>query len=162
MSRKIVINNSEKTVCKYFDNGYCRYGNNCHFWHLEENCSERKCENKRCIKRHPKPCSYFRRQKCKFAGNCKYKHVITENEENEENKVLKIKLKDLEEAKENLKKVLVLKDFDINAKKTTIKKNDEKIKNVMAENQILRAEVDKLRKEGIKQFSSTCKKISKN
>ena len=134
MSRKIVIYNSEKTVCKYFDNDYCRYGNKCNFWHSEENCSKIKCENKRCIKRHPKPCSYFRRQKCRFAENCKFKHV---NYENEENKVLKNKLKDLEEANENLKKELELK----NAKKTTIEKNNEKIKNVVAENNSLRVEI---------------------
>ena len=134
-------NNSEKTVCKYVNNV-----NMCKFQHSEENCREIKCESKRCIKRHPKPCSYFRRQKCRFAENCKFKHVNYENEENEENKVLKNKLKDLEEANENLKKELELK----NAKKTTIEKNNEKIKNVVAENNSLRVEVDKLRKEETK------------
>ena len=67
-------------------------------------------------------------------------------------------MKELEEANKNLKKELELKNFDINVKNTTIKKKDEQITNVMAENETLRAEVDNLRKGGTKEVSSTCKK----
>ena len=116
MTRKIVFLDSEKIVCKYFDNGYCRFGNECKFWHSEENCSEIKCGNIGCIKRHPKPCSYYKRKKCKFAEHCKFKHDSIENDESEK---MKIKLKDLEEANEKLRKELDMKDFVINAKNNT-------------------------------------------
>ena len=76
MSKKNVFNGSEKYVCEYFDDGCCKFGPDCKFWHPEVNCLENKCESKGCWKRHPKVWSYFRRRKCKFGDECKFKHNI--------------------------------------------------------------------------------------
>ena len=144
MSRKVISNGSDKYVCKYFDNGYCKFGPDCKFWHPEENCLENKCENKGCWKRHPKNCSYFRRRKCKFGDECKFKHdvVVRGSDETDEFQDLRNKLKAAEEANKKLEKELKLKDSIINVKKTTIDKNVKEIKLIKARNEELKAEID--------------------
>jgi hypothetical protein len=154
MTRKIVFLDSEKIVCKYFDNGYCRFGNECKFWHSEENCIEIKCGNIGCIIRHPKPCSYYKRKKCKFAEHCKFKHDSIESDESEK---MKIKLKDLEEANEKLRKELEMKDFVINAKNNTIEENEKQMKAIKAENVAMKEELVDFNK-----VAFTCNVCSKN
>ena len=152
--RKVVINGSDKIVCKYFDNGYCRFGNDCKFWHSEEvTCSKSRCENVKCLKRHPKPCSYFRRRKCKFAERCKFKHDPLDTNDNDETLVMTNKIKALEEANKNLKKDLELKVIIIQAK-------DEDIKTLKKENQVMKSELDERKKQTLTQNMIKCKKCT--
>ena len=54
------------------------------------------CENRKCLKRHPKTCKYFERyNRCKFGVYCAFAH--TENPLVTEMKKLKIKYYTLEE-----------------------------------------------------------------
>ena len=70
-SQKIV---SEFIICRYFDNGYCKYHEKgCFYNHPEESCSKQACSRKGCHKRHPKPCRY--NQYCRRGSNCLYKHT---------------------------------------------------------------------------------------
>ena len=64
--------------------GYCKFGETCKFLHVNELCSNVKCDKRSCSFRHPKECLYFRKYKnCKFGEYCKYNHEICEtNNEN--------------------------------------------------------------------------------
>ena len=132
MKRTIKINNSEITICKYYDNGYCRYKENCKYFHSAKNCEVINCENQTCKNRHPKQCRYYRRQNCKFGEDCCFKHDkngndFTEKVCSEENNKLKNKLKVLEKALENMKKEIELKDFFLNEKENIIEQKNVSI-----------------------------------
>ena len=124
MTRKIVIHNSEKIICKYFDNGYCRFQEACKFMHPRENCENRKCENQQCPKKHPKYCKFFRRKKCKFHEKCLFRHEhFSEESSTDRESPLKTKITDLENeilaykaTIETLKKEIEMKDFIISVK----------------------------------------------
>ena len=52
--------------CKFFDRGYCSRKNDCAFLHTSEICksmTREECDDKQCMKRHPKM--------CKFGFDCK-------------------------------------------------------------------------------------------
>ena len=131
MTTKIIIHNSEKIICKYFDNGYCRFQEVCKFMHPKENC-----ENQKCPKRHPKFCKYFRRKKCTFNEKCLFRHGNNSEESSTDRESpLKTKINELENditvykaTIETLKKEIEMKDFIISAKENTINKKDEELK----------------------------------
>ena len=107
MVRKIRINGSDKIICKYYDHGYCRFKEECKFFHPSEVCETDHCDPNVCQKRHPKFCRYFRRKKCKFRDQCLFKHTIAHlryGKETDENKELKKKLKYIVETIKNLNK----------------------------------------------------------
>ena len=98
--RKIKINGSDIIICKHYDNGYCRFKEECKFFHPSEVCETDHCDLNVCQKRHPKFCRYFRRKKCKFGDQCLFKHTNAsskQREESDENKELKKKLEYLKE-----------------------------------------------------------------
>ena len=71
----------EQVVCKYFQCGFCKFGDMCQKQHINKICSTQKCISKTCIKRHPKVCKYFLTQKsCKFGELCSYKHEVHSNQ----------------------------------------------------------------------------------
>ena len=71
----------EQVVCKYFQCGFCKFGDTCQKQHIKEICSTKKCISKTCIKRHPKVCKYFfTRKSCKFGELCSYKHEVDSNQ----------------------------------------------------------------------------------
>ena len=73
MSKKNSI--SEKRICFYYDNGFCKYYKSCNFFHPKDNCSDEECLRKLCEKRHPKECRYYLSQNgCKFKDKCFFKH----------------------------------------------------------------------------------------
>ena len=70
---------SEKKICSYFDNGYCKLKKSCKFFHPESNCSDTKCLRKFCEMRHPKVCRYYKTQQgCIFKDRCLFKHDETD------------------------------------------------------------------------------------
>ena len=50
MTRKIIIHNSEKIICKYSGNGYCRFQEVCKFMHPKENCENQNVKIKNVLK----------------------------------------------------------------------------------------------------------------
>ena len=61
-----------KKVCPYFRVGYCKYKKHCKHFHPSENCSERKCRDKNCNKRHRKLCRFGRI--CIRIESCEFLH----------------------------------------------------------------------------------------
>ena len=81
------IDNGEKediqTVirkCRYFNRGYCKYKEECKYYHSRHICEKylenNICNNDRCTKRHPKHCRYWARspEGCRYDA-CQYLHV---------------------------------------------------------------------------------------
>ena len=114
--RKIIsVIGSDKIVCRYFDNGYCRFEEKCKFLHPKEICNQQKCRNNRCDKRHPKPCRFFVKNKCKFGAKCKFKHDNDQtNNVSPKSGELKIKLQIADDVNANPKKEIAMKDSVIN------------------------------------------------
>ena len=50
----------KETKCRYWNRGYCRVGENCHFSHQKEDCQRHiqtgKCEDRKYQGRHTNPC----------------------------------------------------------------------------------------------------------
>ena len=44
----------EVIKCPFFDSGYCKYGEKCHYKHFPEKCQKDKCNDKNCTFRHPR------------------------------------------------------------------------------------------------------------
>ena len=104
-------------VCKYFQCGYCKFGDKCRKHHVKEICPTQSCFNKLCTKRHPKLCNFFRvQQSCKFSDQCSYRHdtTIKKNDTPElidkivflegNMEIMKEKINDLTEEVDSLKK----------------------------------------------------------
>ena len=63
-------------VCKYFQCGFCKFGEHCRKKHVKEICPIQSCTLISCTKRHPKVCRYFLvHNSCKFGDQCSYKHI---------------------------------------------------------------------------------------
>ena len=123
MVRKIKINGSDKIICKHHENGYCRFKEECRFFHLKEVCESDQCDLNVCLKRHPIFCKFFKRKKCKFGDLCLFKHKNTQikhRHESDEMRELKRKLELQEETIENLKKGNKQKDSEILSKSKEI------------------------------------------
>ena len=100
-------------ICRRNKYGYCRYGDNCHFRHEKQICTESSCDVFNCEKRHPKICSWFQQyRRCKFTTFCKYKHINSENIDELINLI-----------EENSKKLL-----EVNKALEAIKKEEELVK----------------------------------
>ena len=66
---------TNETICKFNQFGFCKFLSNCRKHHINENCQETVCENRNCLKRHPKNCKYFDLYKrCKFGVYCAFAH----------------------------------------------------------------------------------------
>ena len=62
----------KQNKCRYFNRGYCKFKENCRFFHSSVICEDFLeigiCKSSNgCIKRHPKNCRYW----CKRAEGCK-------------------------------------------------------------------------------------------
>ena len=104
---------SSEIVCKFYQNGYCKFRNQCRHQHVETVCETINCRSRECMLRHPRECKYYQRYgRCKFNSYCLFKHSDTPcNVES-----------DLE------KKVLELIEHTVNEKVDLfIKKMEEKI-----------------------------------
>ena len=61
--------------CNFNNRGYCKNKNECSKDHSEVVCDDQKCDELKCIKRHPYQCKYG--MYCKFnkKNECHYSHV---------------------------------------------------------------------------------------
>ena len=69
----------KKPRCKYYNVGYCKYKVKCKFTHPTEVCNNNvggKCEDQKCLKRHPKICKWLTGSSgCRRNENCEFSHV---------------------------------------------------------------------------------------
>ena len=65
--------------CKYFNTGFCKYKDECQYFHPKEICEEVSCINKGCRYRHPKQCRY--KDQCHRRSLCAYRHENVEKSE---------------------------------------------------------------------------------
>ena len=78
------------TICKFNQIGFCKFLSYCRNMHINEKCSEIKCEDRNCLKRHPKICKFYQLyNRCKFGEYCAFTHK--ENAQVTEMKELKNK-----------------------------------------------------------------------
>ena len=98
-------------ICLFNKFGYCKFGEKCRKYHINEICSEKTCDISSCNQRHPKVCNYFRNYgRCKFSP-CAYKHGNFASNDLE-NKNRKIKI--ISERLLALEKVIATKNKEIN------------------------------------------------
>ena len=84
------------SICKFNQNGFCKFLSHCRNPHINKNCQESNCERKSCLKRHPKVCKFYQLyNRCKFGEYCAFAHH--ENPLLKEMENLKIKCAILEE-----------------------------------------------------------------
>ena len=138
-------NNSDETtkpksVCPYFRVGYCKYKLKCKYDHPKEDCVERNCILKTCIKRHRRACRYaencFRKNSCEFVH---VKHSLSDTNQKLDKAYKTIKqyeadIKALKDEVRKLKENVDIKDSEldkmtneINSKDTIVKDKNNKM-----------------------------------
>ena len=70
--------------CRYWNRGFCREGDKCHYIHKEEDCKEylkrQICEDRKCEGRHRRLCRYYNSPKgCYRKDSCQYLHIKSGN-----------------------------------------------------------------------------------
>ena len=64
-----------ETICKFNKYGFCKYLSQCRKQHVKENCLEKECNNRNCLRRHPINCKFYDLYKrCKFGEYCAFAH----------------------------------------------------------------------------------------
>ena len=77
------IEEKHRRKCRYFNRGYCKYKENCKYYHSPNICEEYQengiCAKDRCWYRHPKHCRNWSRnpEGCRYKS-CEYLHVNSE------------------------------------------------------------------------------------
>ena len=104
------------TVCQYYQNGFCKYRQQCGKVHISELCpAHSSCQNNECEKRHPRPCRMFAKfRSCKFES-CAYSHDYDSRNNNIiddlKNEVLEIK-QSIEKLSETCQKEAKIKTLE--------------------------------------------------
>lgn len=68
---------SKNTICYYFQEGDCRFGDSCRFKHERpgnDDAKEAKAQSS-TFKRSAEPCHYFQLGSCSYGDRCKFSHV---------------------------------------------------------------------------------------
>ena len=114
--------NSE-AICRFNQNGYCKYKNHCFRKHVDKICENGRCSASNCNLRHPRNCKYFFQYRyCKFGQFCRFNHEEKGKEHtNEEIDILKLDL-------EKLKQEIHEKDKNINRKELEIQELEESLR----------------------------------
>ena len=99
-----------ENICLYNKFGHCKYQETCRRQHLREICELPLCENKSCMRRHPRACKFFENyERCKFGSFCSNNVEISEmktkldtleetaRQHENEIKILNEKVKDVEQ-----------------------------------------------------------------
>ena len=115
--------------CNFNNRGYCKNKNECSKDHSEVVCDDQKCDELKCIKRHPYQCKYG--MYCKFnkKNECHYSHVTLASDDGKIealNKAFNNKVNSLEKSLVSLQNELAEKDSFINTliKKFQVKEED--------------------------------------
>ena len=147
----------KRTTCKYYNSGFCKFRNNCYYFHSEIVCTETSCIDKKCYKRHPKLCRY--KDICRRRQTCLYRHE--ENEDHKEklikleadNKALTDKLHEftlkIEHTEKHNNEIEDLKNenSELKLKEATYKKDIEKLKTKIIFINTYKIEIEQLKRE---------------
>ena len=64
-----------QSVCKFNQNGFCKFGQSCKIMHINIICSNSNCKKHMRNFRHPRACRYFAQKgHCKRGSACAYSH----------------------------------------------------------------------------------------
>ena len=64
---------NHQPVCKFYQTGFCKFGQKSNKMHNDASCSKINCTSVLCISRHPKLCKYFFLSgTCKFGKDCAF------------------------------------------------------------------------------------------
>ena len=116
-------------ICKYYNEGFCKFRDKCFFKHVMEDCKTKDCKKDQCLKRHPKRCKFFFLRKfCKFKIDCKFSHNSDSNDDEDikkvqheiteiqrENEIIKSRNKELENDISKLEEKLANVQEDLKA-----------------------------------------------
>ena len=81
-------------LCYFNKYGYCKYGSECRYHHINDICSNANCDVGVCSLRHPRKCRYLRNfGYCKFESCCAYSHDVCDDERASQNDLAKVKVK---------------------------------------------------------------------
>ena len=84
VKQKRETESKEKRKCRYFNRGFCKYGDKCNYYHASVTCQEYIekgiCTKTLCSERHPKTCKHWARdpQGCRRHESCQYLHKDSE------------------------------------------------------------------------------------
>ena len=134
-------------VCKYNQQGFCKYRQLCKKQHNNQICpSHPSCQNLACQMRHPRQCRSFNKLgKCKFS-NCAYLHVPDENS----NKLDKLE-----------KEVVELRETVIKLSKSCDQLKLELSQCKCDKNKKMNEDIEQL-KESVKQLAKACQQKTVN
>ena len=122
-----------QNVCIFNKYGYCKFKNTCRKQHIQEKCSNEKCEILKCSFRHPKICRYFRDfRNCKFGEWCSFRHEIKVNKDIEDmKKALDAKIETYETKLKTLETCLAEKNLNISQLEEKLKNLETKIEKTL-------------------------------
>ena len=126
---------SDSFKCYHFDNGHCKYKDNCHFRHFTTVCEIDNCPNKKCEARHPRKCSFYcQRGYCKFGTYCDFSHELIKVKvptfETEKNEKDDVKIIDLNQKIDSQAKVLEIIKNSMESYQQQIENLKEEIENL--------------------------------
>ena len=155
-----VFHNKNMFQCYHNNRGYCSFGDQCKYRHFKDICGRTVCRERECNKRHPVICRY--RDDCKFLkiNKCAFKHksietnVVSTDFENHVKEIesLNIEIMELKNDIKNKEKQLHKSKMEIQeltVKLTLLPQNQQSKKDIMEENDVLKKEVEMLKKENI-------------
>ena len=87
-NNKTDSNSRRKSKCRHWNKGYCFKGQQCSWYHAEEDCpeylQEGKCSDRNCSKRHRRVCRYWanKYKSCHRGTSCQYLHKSVQISQN--------------------------------------------------------------------------------
>ena len=105
VKNKNVMYEAPSKKCRYYNRGYCKFHDQCNFFHSSSICEqfqqEGMCRKKGCRERHPRNCRYWTKnpEGCKRNELCQYMHVPSKKYDqkyvqNEDSEVLLVDISD--------------------------------------------------------------------
>ena len=112
-------------VCKLNKYGHCKFGQFCHFMHVNNKCLKKTCDSRNCDLRHPKKfINVLRNKTCKFGIFCSFEHENLEQTPPVDHAIEK----DLKKRIQKLEEALVTKDHEISDLNNKIFEMEQAIK----------------------------------
>ena len=128
-------------VCPYYMVGFCKFRSHCKHIHPTEDCGERKCGDKNCMKRHRKQCRFGKN--CTRIETCEFLHQ-TKIRENTETLKLETQQKSLQELIKSKEKQILELSVKIEQLEITVKGLEEERNKVKSLEKIVKETEEKV------------------